>query len=115
MSRKDISNELIVNTCIELHRLLDEERKSWESSSRNTKKYFPTGFNNVPNLIKCIYFQKPYPYKVIMSALDRCDAKRYIEYGMSVRWAWATCKGYQLVKKPCKCLHNCGYKNAADF
>ena len=76
MKRSEISDELVISCC-------------WESK----KPMY--GMNSLEMLMNV----SGYPEKVCFAAMERAESRGYIESGISLRTAWVTEKGQQLMLK----------------
>lgn len=77
MSRKDITDAMVVRACSDFHNR-DSDAAPWELLMQRTGE----------------------PEKVVYAAMERAYDRGLIECGVSVRTAWPTAEGRQLLLPP---------------
>lgn len=77
MATKDITDQQVILACIKLR----------ENGYGPDRKH----------AISILMSETGQPEKVCYAAMERAADRDYIDYGVSVRWAWPTDKGYTLV------------------
>lgn len=87
MQRKDISDWHVV-------RAIDTHKKGIRAALEGL---IPHDCIRYPYEILMNWFNAP--FKVAYSALERCHANGYAEYGVSLRTCWLTEKGKELLDK----------------
>lgn len=83
--RSDITDRQVVEAAVQAHTGIQSIARTWKEAS------FP------PCSLDQLVLNTGLPYKVCLRAFERASKRGMIDYGVSLRTAWATPEGRELL------------------